>query len=72
MINLRRVWDPINGGTLAWVATAGLVLAELSPFHQERCTCTCCQMLLMRCQMRVSQQRAVIGSPLCSFWVSRV
>ena len=39
---------------------------------QERCTCTCCQLLLLRCQMRVSQQLAVIASPPESRWVRRV
>ena len=33
------------------------------PRDQERCTCTCFQLPDSFCQIRVSQQRAVMGSP---------
>ena len=36
------------------------------PRNQERCTCTCFQLPSSFCQIRVSQQRAVTGSPFTS------
>ena len=41
------------------------------PRNQERCTCTCFQLPSSFCQIRVSQQRAVTGSPFTSFFVGR-